>query len=85
MTRVPTPQEVDEFRRQVAGLAVDTIVKQGMRLSELIEQDSYSYDMAHLYLGADSQSQLLNRYTQAVRALPFEFDDGDYHLPVPDV
>ncbi len=63
---------------------MDIIVKPGMQLSELIEQDSYSYDMAHLYLGADSRQALLEKYRQAVEMLPFEFSDGDNRLIIPD-
>lgn len=82
--RVPGKEDIDKIRRDIPDLGVDVIVKQGMQLSELIEQDSYSYDMAHLYLGAESQAQLLDKYHQAVERLPFEFSDGDNRLLIPD-
>ena len=84
VNRVPTAADIDTLQQQIPGLEVDVIVRQGMRLSDLIEQDSYSYDMAHLYLGAASRQELLDRYRQVVERLPFEFSDGDNRLVIPD-
>jgi hypothetical protein len=33
-----------------------------MRLSELPDQDSYSYEIGVLFVGADSQPELMRRY-----------------------
>jgi len=44
-----------------------------MRLSELANQDSYSYEVADFLLGANSQHELLEKHRQCLEALSFEF------------
>jgi hypothetical protein len=44
-----------------------------MRLSQLANQDSYSYEVADLLLGANSPQELLTKHQQCWEALPFEF------------
>ncbi len=74
--RVPTEEEIEAILAANPGTDIDIIVKEGMRLSELIEQDSYSYDMAHVHIGAQDQTALLKKYQRIVDALPFEFEGG---------
>lgn len=71
--KAPEPREVRAVEREVPGTIIDVQVKQGMRLSEMIEQDSYSYDVAHIYMAARDQRELLGKYDQVVEKLPFEF------------
>lgn len=51
------------------------IAREGDRLSELIRQDSYSYIIANIYVGAQDEAELTEKYQRCVRALPFEIDD----------
>lgn len=46
---------------------------EGVRLSDMPEQDSYSYGLAHVYIDADSEDDPQRKYEQTVAALPFEF------------
>jgi hypothetical protein len=73
VTRVPTREELENIQAQVPGTEIDMIVRQGMLLSELIEQDSYSYDMAHVHIGARDQKELLAKYQKVLDLLPLEF------------
>ncbi len=50
-------------------------VRPGMRLSELVEQDSYSYDLAWIFVGGADTSELESRYREALELLPFRFSD----------
>ncbi|EHR49875.1 Carbamoyl-phosphate synthase L chain, ATP binding domain [Saccharomonospora marina XMU15] len=75
--RVPSKAEVDQAQLEIPGVVIDVIPAAGERLSELDGQDSYSYELAHIYVGADSEAELQRKYEQAVRLLPFEFDDDD--------
>ena len=56
----------------------DTIVRimaePGQRLSAMMDQDSYSYTLALLWIGASSPRQLQRRYEQAAEILKFEFE-----------
>ena len=70
--RIPSKAELRQIERDHPGTSIDLMVDQGMRLSELIEQDSYSYDMAHIFTAARDQQELLERYEQIVDALPLK-------------
>lgn len=72
--RAPSAEQVRAVEREIPGSIVDVKVQAGMRLSDMIEQDSYSYDIAHVFLGAANQKELLQKYDRVVAALPFEFD-----------
>lgn len=72
--RVPGAAEL----ARVEELLPDTIVKimpqPGQRLSTLMDQDSYSYTLALLWIGAGSPRQLQRRYEQAEDMLTFELE-----------
>ena len=73
--RVPTAQEIEQVERSIPGCIVDVTVKTGDRLSELYDQDSYSYAVANVYLGADDEDELIRKYEHALGGLPFEFEE----------
>jgi hypothetical protein len=50
-----------------------------MLLSELRDQDSYSYEIAIILLGADDHQQLLQRYARCQQILKFEFAEPGLH------
>jgi biotin carboxylase len=70
--RSPTPADVAAVERSVPGVTVRLLVRNGVRLSELRGQDAYSYQLAHVFVGADSEAELIAKYEQCVAALPFE-------------
>ncbi|MEU6443791.1 ATP-grasp domain-containing protein [Streptomyces sp. NPDC047046] len=73
--RVPTAEEIAEVEREVPGVKVVIVPVEGVRLSEMPGQDSYSAELAHLYVGADSDKELEAKYDRAVRGLRFEIED----------
>jgi biotin carboxylase len=73
--RVPTAKEVEQVQRDIAGCTVDVAVTAGDRLSELWDQDSYSYALATVYLGAHDEGELIRKYEHALAGLPFEFEE----------
>ena len=68
---IPGPEQVQRVRERFGGADVQINVTPGMRLSELRDQDSYSYEIADLFMGADSHEELLANYDQALTMLPF--------------
>ena len=72
--RVPTAEET-QVQRDIPGCTVDVSVTVGDRLSELHDQDSYSYAYATIYLGADDEDELIQKYEHAVAGLPFTFEE----------
>ncbi len=70
--RVPGPDEIARIEKRIPGTIIQIDVTPGMMLSELPEQDSYSYICALLYLGADNQKTLLKNYQTCLNALNFK-------------
>ena len=65
-----------QLKRDLPGvMAVEVVPEEGQRLSELPGQDSYSYELASIFIGADDREQLRERYDRCVEGLRFEFDD----------
>jgi len=71
--RVPTGEEVEQVQRDIDGCTIDVSITAGDRLSELHDQDSYSYAFATIYLGADDEDELIRKFERALAGLPFEF------------
>jgi biotin carboxylase len=73
--RVPTRQEIERLQQEIPGVTVDVVPSAGTRLSDLPAQDSYSYELADVFVGADSEEALKDKYERAVAALRFDFDE----------
>lgn len=59
---LPSPEQLAAIERRYPSVKIRLDLRPGMRLSELNDQDSYSYELAAIYLGADSQSKLLRQW-----------------------
>jgi len=75
----PGPNDLDRIRDEVPGVVVEIHAKEGTELSELIEQDAYSYVLAEIYLGGDSEEGILQDYARVVDMLQFEFEGSRQH------
>ena len=73
LIQAPTSAEIDYAQQLVPGATIVVPVKPGKLLSELLDQDSYSYQYAIFYLGANSKHELARHYKRARKALPFVF------------
>jgi len=72
VTRAPGPEQVKQIEAQFPGTTINLQVNEGMQLSELSEQDSYSFALAHIFMGAGSQKRLLRNYKKVRKSLGFE-------------
>lgn len=70
--RAPSRDEVAAVEAAVPDTSVQVAVREGMRLSELRDQDSYSFEIATLFVGADGQEALDAIVAQCLAQLPFE-------------
>ena len=75
VTRVPSAEEIEALQEAIPGTVVKVVAEEGQRLSDLYDQDSYSFVLAIMWIGAASARQLDKRYEKAVSLLPFEFAD----------
>lgn len=73
--RVPNRQEIAEIERSVEGTSIEVLAHEGDRLSELPEQDSYSFAFATVHTAARDEEELRAKYDRCLELLPFEFDD----------
>jgi len=73
VSRVPSAAEVAAAQEKIPGTTVALQVKEGMRLTEIPEQDAYSFAVCCVWMGANSQASLLWNYEQVMKGLNFEF------------
>lgn len=69
---VPEPGEIARIERQLPGTRIQVDIEPGMMLSDLSEQDSYSYICALIYMGAKDQKSLLETYQRCLGNLDFK-------------
>ena len=73
--RVPSRAEIEVAAEQVEGTRISSYVAKGMKLSDLPEQDAYSYAVASVWMGAQKTSKLLWNYEQVMKRLNYGFTD----------
>jgi len=72
--RVPSKDEIEEVRNAFPGTIFHLNVREGMRLSELFHQDSYSYELGVLFIGAENRDDLEARIEQCREMLTFDIE-----------
>ena len=72
--RVPRRDEIEELQKEVDGVLVMVWVKEGDRLSNFVDTDSYSFEYANIFIGGESEEELVKKYQQCIKRLPFEFE-----------
>ncbi|GGB23408.1 ATP-grasp domain-containing protein [Allosediminivita pacifica] len=74
-SRVPSRAEIEVAAEQVESTRISSYLQKGMTLSQLPEQDAYSFAVASIWMGAKTRSKLLWNYEQVMKRLNYEFDD----------
>ncbi|RKT89131.1 Carbamoyl-phosphate synthase L chain, ATP binding domain [Saccharopolyspora antimicrobica] len=77
---VPSEEDVERLRSTFPEAIVDVVADRGHRLSDLHGQDSYSFELADLYLAAQDEGELIRKYRRCLEMLPFslaEIHDSD--------
>lgn len=75
VTRVPTAAEIAAVEADLPGTDIRVEVAMGDRLSQLHDQDSYSYKLAHIFVGGADPQELETKYQRCIDRLCFEFDE----------
>jgi hypothetical protein len=70
VARAPTPEELAAVEAAMPWCRIQMEVDTGMRLSDLRDQDSYSYEIATIFVGAATDRELEARYRDCLRQLP---------------
>jgi biotin carboxylase len=74
--RVPGPEEIARIERETPGVRIEVVPEEGTRLSELPGQDSYSYELAHIFTGGADEKELREKFDHCVAALGLAFDEA---------
>lgn len=70
---VPEAEDIERVKTEFPGSRVEIKARPGAKLSDLLHRDSYSYEIANLFLGADSQEELMKKERFCIDNLPFRF------------
>ncbi len=81
LKQVPDSDEIARVAKRIPGTVVKLRVQAGQRLSELSGQDSYSYELANIYVGGRDQLELLGKYHQCLEHLTFEIEREELSVP----
>jgi biotin carboxylase len=71
---VPDPERIKGIEARFPAASIHLHVEEGMMLSELTDQDSYTYEVASIYLGARDQKELLDHYYKILEELGLSFE-----------
>ena len=74
VTYVPKAPALDRLKARQPDTRVQLMVEKGTDLSSLSNQDSYSFELAHAYVGARDRLDLLDRYDQVASVLQFDIE-----------
>ncbi|HWU06044.1 MAG TPA: ATP-grasp domain-containing protein [Streptomyces sp.] len=74
---VPTPERIAAIEREIPGVRIDVVPEEGQKLSTVSQQDSYSYEVAHIFTGGDDEKDLRRKFDRCVAALGLTFDETE--------
>jgi hypothetical protein len=74
ITRMPTADDIARVESRFPGCRVRLMVQEGDRLAHLRLQDSYSFEIAEIFLGAESQPALKAAYRTCLEMLDFRHE-----------
>ncbi|WP_375262135.1 acetyl-CoA carboxylase biotin carboxylase subunit family protein [Palleronia sp.] len=68
---VPDPDQLEELEALFPALAAQILVRPGQRLSDLPDQDSYTYELADLFIGGENIGAIEDAYLRCRHSLEF--------------
>ncbi len=74
VVRVPSPEEIDDLEARFPATDIQVHLREGMRLGEIRHRDSYSYELATIFMGARSHAALMANYRRLRAALDIRIE-----------
>lgn len=71
---VPHADDIEQLQQRFPEALTRIMVEDGTQLAHLAYQDSYSFEIAEIFLGARNEAELLEKYRVALELLPFKID-----------
>ena len=84
VTAVPDADTIRAIEADHPGTEIDVRVKPGTVLSDLKDQDSYSFELADVFIGAANQRALLRSFADVRKRLTFRFAKPTSKRRLPD-
>ncbi|EWG98301.1 ATP-binding protein [Halomonas sp. BC04] len=72
--KVPDDEEIKALQHRFPGTKVRIDMEPGMRLGDLMHQDSFSYRLGTLYVTGEDHDQIEERYLECLEALKFDIE-----------
>ena len=72
----PNAAALGRIRARQPDTRIQLMVEKGTDLAALPNQDSYSYELATIYVGGRDRMDVLDRYDQVLTALQFEIEEA---------
>ena len=83
VTRTPGDAEIEAVCQRFPGTLILPNVELGQRLAEQQHADSYSWQLAEIFMGARNEEELLTHFNEAVEMLDFRIDGVKVDMPSP--
>jgi biotin carboxylase len=74
---VATEEEIADIQRRFPGTEIQLDVGRGRRIADSNYKDSYSHQLATIFMGAQSHPALLKNYRACLKALRFRVGESD--------
>ncbi len=79
--KVPRQREINILKKFIPGLEIKIPVNDGQHTSDLQGQDSYSFELANIFIGGRDQAELVEKYNKCMEGLTFDIEyDDSVHL-----
>jgi hypothetical protein len=74
VTHVPSRHALERASSRQGDTRIKLMVDRGTDLGQLANQDSYSFELANVYIGGRDRADLLDKYDQLLDVLQFEIE-----------
>ena len=73
--QVPSDDTIEAVRKRFPEMLLDVYVEEGMQLSEMRGQDSYSFELADIFIGGQDEAELHEKFHEIMSMLDFHFSE----------
>ncbi|WP_406661797.1 ATP-grasp domain-containing protein [Methanolobus sp. ZRKC3] len=77
VVKAPSREDIKSVSIEIPGTIINPHVREGDQLSELQMQDSYSYELADIFIGADERDGLVEKYHRVLEKITFSIEKDD--------
>ena len=79
--KIPGKNEINILKKFIPGVEINILVKEGIHTSEMQGQDSYSFELANIFIGGRDQVELVEKYNKVLEGLTFDIEyDETVHV-----